>query len=77
MINRSIFAQTLIYFALPLVLAIVHSIVGIYQANAFISAFGNSSIITASLATMGVIIVIYGGYFIATYFGYKNIVKKF
>ena len=77
MINKSIFTQTFIYFALPLVLAIVHSIVGIYQANEFISAFGSSSILTASIMTMGVIIVIYGGYFIATFFGYKNIVKKF
>ncbi|MEG2867568.1 MAG: FtsX-like permease family protein [Terrisporobacter sp.] len=77
MINKSIFTQTFIYFALPLVLAIVHSIVGIYQANEFISSFGSSSILIASIMTMGVIIVIYGGYFIATFFGYKNIVKKF
>ncbi|MEG1009897.1 ABC transporter permease [Clostridium sp.] len=77
MINKSIFTQTFIYFALPLVLAIVHSVVGIYQANEFISAFGSSSIIKASIMTMIVIVVIYGGYFMATFFGYKNIVKKF
>ncbi|MEG1481231.1 ABC transporter permease [Clostridium sp.] len=77
MINKSIFTQTLIYFALPLVLAIVHSIVGIYQANKFMLDFGNSNIMKASTMSMIVIIVIYGGYFMATLLGYKNIVKKF
>ncbi|MBM7833784.1 FtsX-like permease family protein [Clostridium sardiniense] len=76
MINKSIFIQTLAYFMLPLVLAIVHSVVGISVANDFISVFGKSSIVEAALLTMGGIIIIYGAYFIATYIGYKNIVKK-
>lgn len=77
MINKSIFTQTLLYFSLPLILAVIHSIVAIYQANDFISVFGNSNIVQASIMTMGVIIVIYGAYFVATYLSYKNIIKKF
>lgn len=76
MINKSIFIQTLAYFMLPLTLAIIHSIVGISVANDFVSLFGKSSIIESALITMGGIIIIYGAYFIATYIGYKNIVKK-
>ncbi|MGG7078915.1 FtsX-like permease family protein [Clostridium sardiniense] len=76
MINKSIFIQTLAYFMLPLVLAIVHSVVGISVANDFVSIFGKSSILESALITMGGITIIYGAYFIATYIGYKNIVKK-
>lgn len=76
MINKSIFIQTLAYFMLPLILAIVHSIVGISVANDLVSVFGKSSIVESALITMGGIIIIYGAYFIATYIGYKNVVKK-
>lgn len=76
MINKSIFIQTLAYFMLPLVLGIVHSIVGICVASDFIELFGRGSIVESSLITMGAIIIIYGGYFVTTYISYKNIVKK-
>lgn len=76
MINKTIFIQTLSYFMLPLALAIVHSVVAIKVTNSFISLYGKSSIISYSLLTMVFIIIVYSGYFIATYFGYKNIVKK-
>ena len=42
MINKTIFTQTLIYFMLPLALALVHSIVGIAVVNDFITMFGKS-----------------------------------
>ncbi|MGL5649754.1 MAG: FtsX-like permease family protein, partial [Clostridium sp.] len=75
-INRTIFTQTLTYFGLPLILALIHSTIGIYVSEEFIANFGKSSIVDASLMTMGVIIVIYAGYFVVTYLGYKNIVKE-
>lgn len=76
MINRSIFIQTLIYFIAPLSLAVVHSIVGIYVTNDFISIFGNTNIISSALITLGFIILIYSGYFYATYTSYKRIIKN-
>lgn len=75
MANKSIFTQTFIYFMMPLSLAIIHSIVGIKVAKNFVSAFGDYNILLTSLITAFIICLIYGGYFIATYFGYKNIVK--
>ena len=75
MINRSIFVQIAIYFFLPLLLAIVHSIVGIQVVNNIVMVFGRASILTSSLITAGIIILIYGAYFLITYIGYKNICK--
>ena len=76
MINKTIFIQTLIYFTLPLALAFVHSVVGIKVVSDFISAFGKPDIGLSSLITGGIFIVIYMGYFYATYTGYKNIIKN-
>ncbi|MEG2110500.1 MAG: FtsX-like permease family protein [Clostridium sp.] len=77
MINKSILMQTLIYFMLPLGLALVHTVVGLFQVNNFVESFGIASILKPALMTMGAMVIMYGIYFIATYFGYKNIVKKF
>lgn len=76
MINKTIFIQTIIYFTLPLVLAFIHSVVGIRVVNEFIIAFGKPDIGSSALMTAGIFIVIYVGYFYATYTGYKNIVKN-
>ncbi len=76
MINKSIFAQTLIYFSLPVSLAFIHSIVGIKVVNEFIALYDKPDIGGSSLFTAIVFIVIYAGYFYATYTGYKNIVKN-
>lgn len=77
MINKTIFIQTLIYFCVPLGLAIIHSIVGIYVANKDLtSLYGQSDILKSSLMTLIGIIIIYGGYFFTTYSGYKSIIKN-
>ncbi|MGO1356484.1 MAG: FtsX-like permease family protein [Alkalibacterium gilvum] len=73
-IIKTIFVQTLIYFSIPIGLALVHSIVGIQVANDFISAFNKPDIGTASLITAGFLSSIYAIYFYTTYIGYKNIV---
>ncbi len=77
MINQTIFIQTLIYFCVPLGLAIIHSIIGIYIANKDLtSLYGQSDILKSSLMTLIGIIIIYGGYFFTTYSGYKSIIKN-
>lgn len=76
MINQTIFNQTFIYFMIPLILAIIHSIFGILSVNDFIKLYGQSDIITSSILTMLLLIVIYGGYFITTYTGYKTVIKN-
>lgn len=76
MINRSIFIQICIYFLVPLSLAIVHSIVGIVVLNDTISILGQTNMFVNICITGGTIVLIYGGYLIATYFGAKNIINN-
>ena len=75
-INKTIFIQTLIYFSLPVVLALVHSIVGIKVANEFIMLYNSPNIFGPSLITAGMFMIVYAIYFYTTYTGYKNIVKN-
>ncbi|MGX4601305.1 FtsX-like permease family protein [Faecalimicrobium sp. JNUCC 81] len=76
MINKSIFVQVLLYFFLPIGLALVHSICGIKVANNFIKVFGDHDMISNNIVSIGAILVVYGIYFIATYNGYKRIVNN-
>ena len=71
LINKAILSQSLIYFMLPLSLAILHSIVGISTFREIFN-FHYQSII----ACIVFLAIIYGGYFYATYVGIKNIVKN-
>lgn len=76
MVNKTIFVQTMIHFGLPLGLAFVHSTVAIYVITEFIKMFGRPNIGASSIATALIFLVIYLGYFYATYAGYKNMVKN-
>lgn len=77
MINKSIFIQILIYFILPLILAVVHSVTAILYISDYLNAFGKGYILPSALFTAGVITLIYGGYFYVTYNGYKAVVKGY
>ncbi|MGG3522804.1 FtsX-like permease family protein [Bacillus pseudomycoides] len=74
-IHKSIFKQVFIYFMMPLSLAIIHSIFGIQVVTDAIVTAGQAIVLIPSLITAGVIVVVYGGYFLATYSVYKSIVK--
>lgn len=74
-INKSIFRQILIYFMMPLSLAVVHSIFGIKVVNDALQVVGKASVLFPAFLTAAIIIIVYGAYFLATYSGYKSIVK--
>ncbi|WP_150541442.1 FtsX-like permease family protein [Clostridium perfringens] len=76
MINKSIFTQVSIYFGLPLVVALVHSVVAIKVVNGFLTMFNRPDIGVSSLVTTLIMVIVYGGYFYATYTGYKSTVKN-
>lgn len=76
MINKSILVQNLIYFMAPLALAIIHSVIGISVTNELFSTYNKSFLGSSILVISLALIVIYGGYFYATYVGFKNIVKN-
>lgn len=75
MINKSIFTQIAIYFMIPLSLAIVHAIVGLKISSDIVSILGNSMIINYIMVTIIIMIIVYGGYFMATYIGTKRMLK--
>ncbi|MCS4473088.1 ABC transporter permease [Clostridium botulinum] len=76
MIDKTIFIQTLIYFTLPMILALIHSVIGIKVINDGISPFTKIDISFSALITALIFIVVYAGYFYTTYIGYKNIVES-
>ena len=76
MINKSIMIEVLVFFLSPLILAIVHSIIGIKVVQGYLVAFGSYDIIASSLITTFIITIVYGGYLYSTYIGYKNIVNN-
>ena len=76
MVYHALFTQIAIYFMLPLSLAIVHSAVGIHVANTVVSQFGHLDILGNTLITAAVFLFVYGGYFLATYFASKSMLRK-
>lgn len=74
-INKSLFTQIGIYFIIPLALALVHSIAGLKFAQGIVSIVGDGSMMKYILITLVVLIIIYGGYFIATYNCSKKMIK--
>ena len=76
-INKALFKQIVIFFIMPLMLAIVHSIFGIKFANIILEGISQTEGLLPSIIMTAIfILIIYGGYFIATYFQSKSIIKK-
>lgn len=77
MINKALFRQIGIFFGVPLMLAIIHSIFGIQFAIKLMSGLASEKdLLPSAVATVIIIGIIYGAYFLATYFGSKNIIKE-
>ena len=77
MINKALFRQIGIFFGVPLVLAIIHSIFGIQFAITIMSGLASKKdLLPSAIATVIIIGIIYGIYFLATYLGSKNIIKE-
>ena len=76
MINRALFSQISIYFGVPLALAVIHSVVGIIVASDVVAAFGSYNIFEDSVFIAVAMVVVYGGYFAATYLGSKSIINR-
>ncbi len=75
LIRKALFRQIAIFFLFPLILAIIHSIFGIMFCNYILETFGNEQLLPSIIMTSIFIIIIYGGYFLITYFCSKNILR--
>lgn len=76
MLNSALFKQIGIFFATPLLLAIIHSIFGIKFANFLLESMGTKGLLLSNIMTAIFLVIIYGGYFILTYLCSKNIISK-
>lgn len=75
LINKALFRQIGIFFMLPLILAIIHSIFGIIFSVKILEIFGDEELLPSIIMTAIFIVIIYGGYFLITYVCSKNIIK--
>ena len=76
LLDKALFTQIFSYFMIPLLLAIIHSIVGIKAVYNLLIQLGQVNIASSIVLTAGFVILIYGAYFLLTYMGSKNIVNK-
>lgn len=76
MINKALFKQIFIFFMFPLLLAMIHSIFGIRFANFLLQSMGMTSLLSSISFTAIFIVIIYGGYFLVTYYCSKSIIKE-
>lgn len=75
-LNKALFRQIEIFFVFPLLIAIIHSIFGIKFSNYILKASGVSFDLNSIIMTAVFIVIIYGGYFVVTYFSSKNIIRE-
>lgn len=68
--------QVALAFLLPLALGTIHAFVGMKAANEVIQAMGRVDSVHSSLLTAGLLLVIYGGYFLATCLGAWRAVEE-
>ena len=75
-LNKALFIQIGIFFMLPLLVAIIHSVFGIMSASKIMESMSVTTNISSIAMTALLIIAIYGGYFIVTYFTSKRIINE-
>lgn len=75
-INKSLFIQISVAFLLPLIFAIIHAIFGLGEFNKIVKLMASIDLTGNIIVTSLFIIIVYGGYFIATYLVSKNIINE-
>ena len=74
MISGALFKQVLVCFAFPLVVAIAHTICAMQTVKDLVLVFGNFNLSATALMTAAIFLVVYGVYFLVTYFSARAIV---
>lgn len=75
-LNKALFRQIAIFFLFPLLIAVIHSIFGIKFCTYILETFGEEEMLASVSMTMLFLILIYGGYFLITYYCSRNIIKE-
>ena len=75
-IRHSLLAQSGVFFAMPLLLAIVHSVFGMQTAMFILTVFGRGGLLGSILLAAAIILLIYGFYFAITYICSRKIISE-
>ncbi|HBT95029.1 MAG TPA: hypothetical protein DEB24_02485 [Coriobacteriia bacterium] len=76
MTGKALLVQIAIYFLFPLVVAFCHSLEALNVVVDVASMYGHLEIVMPLLATIGVFLVLYVGYFLFTFFASRTMLEK-
>lgn len=76
MLNKALFWQIFIFFLFPLLIAVLHSIFGLMFCDYILSSIGGIDITSSLPWVSGILLAIYGGYFLITYFCSRNMIRE-
>ena len=77
MINKTLFRQIRVFFLAPLLLAVIHSVFGIrFGLKLTAVQVKPEEMLPSVIGTAIFLVAVYGGYFLATYAGSRNIIKE-
>ncbi len=74
-LRKALFMQVGVYFALPMLMAVIHSVFGLKYISYVFRTFVKQNIVWGVVVTAILLVVLYGGYVLATYYGSKRIVE--
>ncbi|MBR1764482.1 MAG: ABC transporter permease [Ruminococcus sp.] len=74
-ISRSLFRQTGIFFLLPMLLACIHTVAGMKFSRRVLDFFIKEGFVRSMVSTSVIILLIYGGYFVITYFMSRSMIR--
>ena len=75
MIDRALFKQVGMFFLFPMLLAVIHSVFGLKASNKIFEVFASADLGPSIAITAVIIVLVYGGYFLVTYFTSRRIIK--
>lgn len=76
LIRRALFRQIGIFFMMPMLLALFHSIFGMMFSTQVLEIFGVEEIVVSLMMTAAILLVVYGGYFSITYLNSRNMISE-
>lgn len=76
MIHKALRQQIGIFFFMPLLLAVIHSIFGIWFSNNLLNGMMRNFSIWTVVATAAFLVAVYGIYFLATYLESKRMIEE-
>ncbi|MDD8048470.1 MAG: ABC transporter permease [Thomasclavelia sp.] len=76
LLKKALFIQTMLAFILPLIVGVIHTIVGVTAINDILSLIFNGLSLNGVGYTIAFMIIVYGGYCFVTYLASSRILKK-